>query len=162
MLPPSYRPFDLSRPLQIVSPLEEWCGADEAGMRASFQNLIDMGVSGIVTNVKLEKYLVDEASWEVLRRGVKLAHEMGLRVWIYDEKGYPSGAAGGLVLEQYPGGEAEGLIRAFGNNDQPKYDVVKLFEKQWRRLSMLPMNVTSVHSIPLENTSRPSSPMNLR
>jgi hypothetical protein len=128
MNPSSFRPFDLSRPLQIISPLEEWCGIDEAGMRAGFQKLIDMGVSGFVTNVKLEKYLADDASWDVLRNGVTLAHEMGLRVWIYDEKGYPSGAAGGLVLEQYPAGEAEGLIEAFENNDKPKYEVSKMFE----------------------------------
>ena len=123
-----FRKFDLTRPLQIVSPFEEWCGADEASMRAGFQNLIDMGVSGFVTNVKLDKYLSDEKSWDVLRRGVRIAHEMGLRVWIYDEKGYPSGAAGGLVLEKYPDGEAEGVIQAFDNNDKPKYEVSKMFE----------------------------------
>ena len=123
-----FRTFDTTRPLQIVSPIEEWAGSDEAAMRAGFQILIDMGVSGFVTNVKLEKYLNDEVSWDVLHRGAKIAHEMGLRVWIYDEKGYPSGAAGGLVLERYPGGEAEGLIRAFADDGTPKYEVVKLFE----------------------------------
>jgi len=97
-------------------------------MRAGFQKLIDMGVSGFVTNVKLEKYLSDEKSWDVLRRGVKLAHEMGLRVWIYDEKGYPSGAGGGLVLQKYPKGEAEGLIQAFNDDGRPRYEVSKLFE----------------------------------
>ena len=93
----SIRPFDLSRPLQIVEPFEKWCGPEESGMRASFQSLLDMGISGIVTNVSLENYLADERAWAVLGRGIKLAHEMGLRVWIYDEKGYPSGTAGGLV-----------------------------------------------------------------
>jgi len=97
-------------------------------MRAGFQKLIDMGVSGFVTNVKLEKYLSDEKSWDVLRRGVKIAHEMGLRVWIYDEKGYPSGAGGGLVLQKYPKGEAEGLIQAFNDDGRPRYEVSKLFE----------------------------------
>jgi hypothetical protein len=124
----SFVPFDLTRPLQIVSPIEEWCGTDEASMRAGFQNLIDMGVSGFVTNVKLEHYLKDEASWDVLRKGVALAHEMGLRVWIYDEKGYPSGAAGGLVLERYPAGEAEGLIEGYDNDGQPKFEVATMFE----------------------------------
>ena len=123
-----FRKFDLTRPVQIVSPIEEWCGTDEEGMRAGFQNLIDMGVSGFVTNVKLEKYLSDEKSWDVLRRGAKLAHEMGLRVWIYDEKGYPSGAAGGLVLGKYPKGEAEGLIQTFNDDGRPRYEVSKLFE----------------------------------
>ena len=123
-----FRPFDLNRPLQIVEPFEKWCGTEEAGMRAGFQNLIDMGVSGFVTNVNLDKYLSDDKAWDVLRRGVRIAHEMGLRVWIYDEKGYPSGAAGGLVLEKYPNGEAEGLVRAFNDDGQQRYEVSKLFE----------------------------------
>jgi hypothetical protein len=32
----SFRPIDTPRPLQIVSPIEEWCGVDEAGMRGGF------------------------------------------------------------------------------------------------------------------------------
>lgn len=97
-------------------------------MRLGFQSLLDCGASGLVTTVSLEKYLNDENAWDILRRGVRLAHAMGLRVWIYDEKGYPSGAAGGLVLANVPGGEAEGLIRAFGPSGQPHYEVGKLFE----------------------------------
>lgn len=120
--------FDPTRPLQIVPPLEEWCGTDDAAIRRGFQTLIDMGLSGLVTNVKLEKYLSDEESWSMLRRGAHIAHEMGLRVWIYDEKGYPSGSAGGLVLQQYPQGEAEGLIRAFHDDGRPRHEVTKLFE----------------------------------
>ena len=123
-----FHPFDITRPLRIVSPIEDWAGNDEAGMRGAFQAFIAMGISGFVTNVKLDNYLRDEKSWDVLKRGVKLAHEMGLRVWIYDEKGYPSGAAGGLVLERYPQGEAEGLIRAFADDGSPRYEVIKLFE----------------------------------
>ncbi|MBF8293735.1 MAG: hypothetical protein HW389_280 [Bacteroidetes bacterium] len=97
-------------------------------MRLGFQSLLDCGVSGLVTTVSLEKYLNDANAWEILRCGVQLAHKMGLRVWIYDEKGYPSGAAGGLVLEKYPKGEAEGLIQAFNNDGRPRYEVSKLFE----------------------------------
>jgi hypothetical protein len=33
-------------------------------------------------------------------------HKLGLVVWIYDEQGYPSGAAGGQVLQQNPAYEA--------------------------------------------------------
>lgn len=97
-------------------------------MRAGFQSLLDAGASGFVTTVSLDKYLCDDNAWEVLRRGVRIAHEMGLRVWIYDEKGYPSGAAGGLVLAKVPKAEAEGLIREFDTNGQPRYEVAKLFE----------------------------------
>jgi hypothetical protein len=97
-------------------------------MRLGFQSLLDAGVSGLVTTVSLDRYLEDDKAWDVLRCGVYLAHSMGLRVWIYDEKGYPSGAAGGLVLATLPDGEAEGLIRAFDAAGEPHYEVGKLFE----------------------------------
>jgi hypothetical protein len=124
----SKQPFDISRPLQFVSSFEQWCGTTDETMRLGFQSLLDCGVSGLVTTVSLEKYLNDENAWDILRRGVKLAHTMGLRVWIYDEKGYPSGAAGGLVLAKLPNGEAEGLIRSFDTSGRPYYEVGKLFE----------------------------------
>ena len=120
--------FDPFRPLQFVSSFEQWCGATEDTMRLGFQSLLDAGVSGLVTTVSLEKYLEDENAWEVLRCGVQLAHSMGLRVWIYDEKGYPSGTAGGLVLAKMPESEAEGLIRSFDASGRPYYEVRKLFE----------------------------------
>jgi hypothetical protein len=97
-------------------------------MRLGFQSLLDAGVSGLVTTVSLEKYLEDEKAWDVLRCGVRLAHSMGLRVWIYDEKGYPSGTAGGLVLAKMPNGEAEGLLRSFDSTGKPYHEVGKLFE----------------------------------
>ena len=34
-------------------------------------------------------------------------------MWIYDEDGFPSGAAGGQVLADYPEGEALGLYYSF-------------------------------------------------
>ena len=41
--------------------------------------------------------------------GLKACRQLGLVVWIYDEKGYPSGAAGGLVLARKPAYEAQAL-----------------------------------------------------
>lgn len=128
MIPSTFHPFDISRPLQFVSSFDQWCGRTEDTMRPCFQSLLDAGVSGLVTTVSLEKYLQDENSWNVLRCGVQLAHSMGLRVWIYDEKGYPSGTAGGLVLANMPEGEAEGLLRSFDSAGHPYYEVGKLFE----------------------------------
>lgn len=128
MNPSFLGPPNISRPLQFVSSFDQWCGTTEETMRLGFQSLLDAGLSGLVTTVSLEKYLDDQNAWDILRRGVLLAHSMGLRVWIYDEKGYPSGTAGGLVLAKMPNGEAEGLIRAFDAAGQPRYEVGKLFE----------------------------------
>ena len=128
MIPRFFAPYDISRPLQFVPPFEEWCGTTEDRMRSGFQCLLDAGFGGLVTTVSLNKYLCDDKAWDVLRRGVDVARNMGLRIWIYDEKGYPSGAAGGLVIAQMPEAEARGLIRTIGPSGQPQYEVIRLYE----------------------------------
>lgn len=116
------------RPLQFVPSFEEWCGETESTMRPAFERLLALGIGGIVLTVSLTDYLMNTHAWNVLRRGVLLAHEMGFRIWIYDEKGYPSGAAGGLVLNRLPAGEAQGLVRTVTPGGTPRYDVIPLFE----------------------------------
>lgn len=121
-------PLASDRPLQFVPSFEEWCGETEGTMRAGFLRLQTLGIGGIVLTVSLTDYLVNAHAWEVLRRGVALAHDMGFKVWIYDEKGYPSGSAGGLVLQRTPSGEAEGLVRTVNPDGTVKYDVIRLYE----------------------------------
>lgn len=79
------------------------------GIDGAFRRLADLGVGGIVTNVGFQDYLVDPQAWEVLRYGLARAKALGLRVWLYDEKGYPSGTAGGLVSRSHPEHLALGL-----------------------------------------------------
>ena len=57
------------------------------------------GFGGIVTNVSFNNYLIDSEEWQIFRCVLQTCREMGLRVWIYDEKGYPSGTAGGITLD---------------------------------------------------------------
>ena len=92
------------RPLQILHgvPAKQ---ATAAGMTA----LKELGLGGIVCNVDFSEYMVSEAHWETLVRTVGACQEAGLVVWIYDEDGYPSGAAGGLVLARNPDYEALAL-----------------------------------------------------
>ena len=47
-------------------------------------------------------YLHDETEWSRLTNEVASAVKRGLKVWLFDERGYPSGGAGGLVVSQYP------------------------------------------------------------
>jgi hypothetical protein len=68
-----------------------------------------MGYGGVVTNVSFHHYLQDDEHWEELEGIVAAAAAMGMRLWIYDEEGYPSGSAGGLTLENHPEFEAQGL-----------------------------------------------------
>ncbi len=116
------------RPVQSIPSFDDWSGTSDEAIRSKVRHLIDAGAGGLMTTVSLKNYLRDEEAWEVLVRGVRIAHEMGLRVWIYDEKGYPSGAAGGLVLEQNPGAEALGLIRTKDASGTVTYVASLLYE----------------------------------
>jgi hypothetical protein len=79
------------------------------GIDRVLSRLRDLGVGGVVTNVSFRDYLREPRQWDILRHGLARARELGLLVWLYDEEGYPSGAAGGLVLEGHPELEALGL-----------------------------------------------------
>jgi hypothetical protein len=80
------------RPLQIVH------GTDIRDMAAYYKD--SCGLGGVVCNVPFgENYLKSEEDWTIFVEGVKAMRDSGLRVWIYDEDGYPSLGAGGRVLE---------------------------------------------------------------
>lgn len=74
------------------------------------KNLKELGYGGVVTNVSYQDYLSSTQNWEKFRSDIAYAiDKLGLRIWIYDEKGYPSGAAGGIVLKDDPSAQALGL-----------------------------------------------------
>ncbi len=94
-------------PLKIVHGLcspegdtfEEKC----ANIKAKLNKLENMGFGGVVTNVAWSKdYTENAEAWEIFRFALDECDRMGLRAWIYDENGYPSGGAGGLTLKAHP------------------------------------------------------------
>ncbi len=80
-----------------------------AFLRRRLQGLADKGFGGVVTNVSGRNYATDPEEWRKLAIVVDTACEMGMRVWLYDEKGYPSGGAGGLTVDANPDFEALGI-----------------------------------------------------
>lgn len=70
------------------------------------------GYAGIVTNVGFDNYLEDDAQWQALRERIAAFRERGMELWLYDEKGYPSGKAGGLTLRDHPEFETIGVLCA--------------------------------------------------
>ncbi len=92
------------RPLQIVHGVAP-ARATLAGMTA----LRDVGLGGIVCNVNFAEYMRSATHWDTLVKAVEACQRAGLVVWLYDEDGYPSGSAGGLVLETDPAFEALAL-----------------------------------------------------
>lgn len=81
----------------------------EAIAEAVMATLRERGLGGIVCNVAFDQYLRCEEHWQTLQAGVEACRRLGMVVWIYDEEGYPSGAAGGLVLANHPQYEAQAL-----------------------------------------------------
>jgi len=76
---------------------------DAAGEQAAFQaKLVAQGFGGMVTNVSFHGYIEDPAKWESFVRWVGMAKDAGLALWLYDEHGYPSGAAFGITLRDHP------------------------------------------------------------
>ncbi|MFW6118743.1 MAG: glycosyl hydrolase [Planctomycetota bacterium] len=102
------------RPLRLVHGIDRiQRETSEAEQRAKINEtltyLSSLGIGGIVANVGSDDYLMSEAQWEFYRQVLRAAHEKGLVLWLYDEKGYPSGTAGGVVTRANPGYLAQGL-----------------------------------------------------
>jgi len=114
-LPPTWMtawnaPAAADRPLQIVHEID-LAGRLPEGMnqllpsstpdgiaRQSLEYYQQRGLGGLVCNVSFRDYLQSEENWEKLVRSVEACRDLGFNVWIYDELGYPSGGAGGLVV----------------------------------------------------------------
>lgn len=85
---------------------------DEAAQDDLIRQLIGQGFGGVVCNVSFEDYLRSEQRWRSFIRAVRTAHASGMAMWLYDERGYPSGTAGGLTLQGHPEYQARGLLVA--------------------------------------------------
>lgn len=70
----------------------------------------ECGFGGVVANVNYAPdFPNNKEDWLKFKKGFEAYREKGFRVWLYDEKGYPSGTASGAVLDKNPEFEAIGL-----------------------------------------------------
>ncbi len=120
-------PPNVFRPLQIIHGFDN-LGSDASTIQQRLQALKGIGVGGLVVNVSFRNYLREEQQWQLFLTGLHLAEEAGFLLWLYDEEGYPSGAAGGLVLAQNPDFEAIGLVRIQDELGRPHYEVQRMYE----------------------------------
>ena len=74
------------------------------------QQLAGQGFGGFVCNVAFDGYVDDESKWPAFLRGVRMAKDAGMSLWLYDECGYPSGSARDLTLKGHPEWAARGLL----------------------------------------------------
>lgn len=103
-LPAWMQPPALNRPLQIIH------GISLGDSGPAIHRYRDLGLGGVVCNVSFDLYLQSADYWKAFVQAVRSYRAAGMRVWIYDEHGYPSGSAGGLVLKQHPECEATELV----------------------------------------------------
>ena len=76
------------------------------------QQLKELGFGGVATNDPFTPQdLRSEESLARLNDFLQALHAEGLRVWLYDEHGYPSGSAGNLTCEGHPEYEAVRLTQ---------------------------------------------------
>lgn len=102
-------------------------------MKDKAEKLADYGFGGVVTNdVWNERYLRDSDALSRLNTFVQAVHDANLRVWIYDEYGYPSGAGGNLTCADHPEYDAVRLqqitVRGQGTS-AASVDLPELFVK---------------------------------
>jgi len=75
------------------------------------------GFGGVATNVEFGAYLENDEAWGRLKHIVETIQASNGQLWLYDEEGYPSGAAGGIVLRDHPEYENRGLLCVDGVTD---------------------------------------------
>jgi hypothetical protein len=96
---------------RILKIIHNW--PDPAPAQDSLISVLStQGFGGVVCNVSFDQYLQSDAKWLAFTRVIKAAKQSGLALWLYDERGYPSGNAGGLTLRDHPEWEARGLLVA--------------------------------------------------
>ena len=114
------------RPLKMVHRVP----ADESPYGGDYFRWLrdSCGIGGAVLSYVGRNYLEDEGEWAVLADEVRRAENAGLRVWIYDEEGYPSLSAGGRVLEKDPSVEAEEMVYDSSMPEGKQYYVRNSYE----------------------------------
>ena len=87
----------------------------------------EFGYGGVATNPSQENgYTSNPENLKDFDRTLKNLQKKDLGYWIYDEKGYPSGYAGGLALEDHPELEAKGFYMIRRLAIKPKHSTFHL------------------------------------
>lgn len=120
---PVYSPENAPREIRFANPpatsrilpIHHGRPNDRAKVDAELAALKTSGFGGFVGNVSFTDYLESSEGWQTYKYAVDKAHEMGMALWLYDEKGYPSCTAGGKTLEGHPEWQARAYLVSVTN-----------------------------------------------
>lgn len=94
-------------PTNETSPVMMWfwnSDIDKEGITYQMERFLEQGITDFFIHPSggmRVVYLSDEYM-ELIKYVVSEAKRLGMKYWIYDENDWPSGVAGGLLLEEYP------------------------------------------------------------
>ena len=117
---------DFTTPPRVFRPLQIVHGRDLTDVKTVEYYRDACGLGGLVVNVGGADYIRSEENWSRFRVGVQNLKDSGMRVWIYDEDGYPSLSAGGVVLEGRP--DLWSLELTYDPEHDPPYYVRDCYE----------------------------------
>ena len=117
------------KPLQII---HHYIPEKANDVEAYMERADSRGLGGFVVNMDTKgdhgdpysAYLTEEKSWKMLEQFITMATEKGFRIWLYDEKGYPSGSAGKWVYEGNPEFQVKGVICQSANSQGGKGEMI--------------------------------------
>jgi len=89
------------------------------GALLPMEKMKEAGIGGIELFMESDGYLKTEVAWENVRKNIEAANQAGLQVWMADDNGYPSGMAGGLLVEADPAFEVRGLRQVVKEGSGP-------------------------------------------
>lgn len=122
----AYAPEDASRAERFADPpasarmlpiYHAW-SHDVAAQTKGLDELERRGFGGFVGNANFGSgYLASAENRNAFKALVTAAKRRGMRIWLYDEPGYPSGTAGGLVTTNRPERVAQGYLLASAEAD---------------------------------------------
>lgn len=109
----------IEKPSEEFTPIPFWFfndTPDEERIAAQLADYVDKGVNGIVLHPRIgvprEIPYLSEAYFAAVKFIVKTAHNLGMKVVLYDEGMYPSGSAHGQVVEVNPDFASRGITLA--------------------------------------------------
>lgn len=122
-----FKPFELST--RRYRPIVQWIWDDDptpARLRQQLESLESVGFGGVCIQPMPDHFrpndfrrrmkipYLGQAFFDAIKQTVDIASELGLLVWLYDEGGWPSGQACGLVLEGHAELQGQTLVQEAG------------------------------------------------